>query len=513
MADDGSGRRSHRAPGPATGSLGTQQPSPLTAPGRVIGDRLNPQNRPTRPPAPPIRRLTQSRSEPADPQTRPIQRVEPADRPSWMVSDPLADWGRPAAPPESFDSLFSDRPGQPPVKVNLPPAPPRPPAPPGRVGLPRLPLLAGSLAVLLVLAGIVTGLTWMNNRSSATDLIAGESAVPSTGSAAPSTSSAGKPKGTKKPVKKPAATVKTTGADASVKFGVFRGTSTSQVAAFSNWLGRDVQYASDFSSRDTWDEIADPSYMINEWRGSKYRMVYAVAMVPNQGNPSIEAGARGDYDKYYKELARNLVAGGQSDAILRLGWEFNLGTSHWSTPDSKAFIAYWKHIVNAMRSVPGGDKLQFDWNPNIGATTYDAVNYYPGSSYVDYIGIDVYDVSWTKDTYPYPDDCSDSCRLERQQIVWQRLMYGDGGLESWAAYAKQRGKPLALPEWGLWQRPDGHGGNDDPYFITQMYKFIDDPANNVAYQTYFEFDTPKSGQHELSTLPKAGKVFKKLFGE
>ncbi len=118
-------------------------------------------------------------------------------------------------------------------------------------------------------------------------------------------------------------------------------------------------------------------------------------MLPTQDDSATMAqGAQGAYDQYYKTLAQNLVDYGQGDSIIRLGWEFNLGPSRWH-PDSKAnFIAYWQHIVKAMRSVPGTDNLQFDWNPNIGGETYDSRNYYPGNAYVDYIGVDIYDISW-----------------------------------------------------------------------------------------------------------------------
>ena len=159
----------------------------------------------------------------------------------------------------------------------------------------------------------------------------------------------------KKKAKKPAAKVggRSTGSGAAdgVKLGVFRGTSPAEVQAFGSWLGRDVDYAMDFSSRTNWDEIANPHSMLDAWKGSGFRMVYATAMLPTQdGSATMAAGARGEYDEYFRTLARNLVDAGQGDAILRLGWEFNLSASRWH-PDSKAnFIGYWRHIVTAMRS-------------------------------------------------------------------------------------------------------------------------------------------------------------------
>jgi hypothetical protein len=379
-------------------------------------------------------------------------------------------------------------------------------------GLPRLSLIAGTLAVLIVLGGVAFGIDRWYPVNSPANAVTGTSLNPH-GDATPgsATASVGSTPGgsataavtvTASPGPLP-----TTGAN--VKLGVFRGTSPSQVRSFESWLGRDVDYVEDFSTRATWSQIANPNYMIGQWRGSRHRMVYSVALLPQHQSGSIKVGATGEYDRYYRTLARNLVAGGQQDAILRLGWEFNLGSSHWSTADNQAFISYWRHIVTAMRSVPG-QKLKFDWNLNVGDTTHEAVKYYPGDAYVDYVGIDVYDVSWTPDTYPYASGCSASCRRERQELVWQRLYNGQYGLAYWSQFAKAKHKPISLPEWGLWSRPDGHGGGDDPYFIEQMHAFIDNPQNAVAYQSYFDFNV-HDGKHRLTTLQQAGKVFKRLF--
>jgi hypothetical protein len=300
-----------------------------------------------------------------------------------------------------------------------------------------------------------------------------------------------------------------TGAEPKVKLGVFVGTSPNGVRNFSKWLGRKPQYVIDFSARGSWTDISTPDYAIDAWRGSGYRMVYSVAMLPWNGDVSIKAGAQGAYDEHFRILARNLVAGGQGNAILRLGWEFNLKGWKWSTNNPKEFISYWRHIVTAMRSVPG-QKLRFDWNPNVGDTPHQAELYYPGGKYVDYVGVDVYDVSWTKDTYPYGADCDADCRQYRQEKVWDRLYSGHYGLMFWSDFARSKKKPMSIPEWGLWRRPDGHGGGDNPYFVTQMHAFIDDPYNRVAYQGYLQADVA-DGQHKLTTLKKAGQAYRKLF--
>jgi hypothetical protein len=303
----------------------------------------------------------------------------------------------------------------------------------------------------------------------------------------------------------------TVAAPARPKLGVFRGTSRSEVRAFERWSGADVDYVMDYSARDTWREIADPQYMLDEWRGSGYRPVYAVAMLPATRDASLRHGARGDYDRYFRQLARNLVRADQADAILRIGWEFNVSVSRWRADDPQVFKAYWRRVVAAMRSVDG-QRFEFDWNVNASNIQIDASRYWPGDDVVDYVGVDVYDLGWEPGTYPYPEPCGAACRLAHQRAAWDEILGGPRGLAFWSDFAKAHRKPMSLPEWGLWRRDDGHGGGDNPYFIERMHAFLTDPANNVAYQGYFEANEPGLGDyHRLKSMSAAGTTFRRLF--
>lgn len=77
---------------------------------------------------------------------------------------------------------------------------------------------------------------------------------------------------------------------------------------------------------------------------------------------------------------------------------------------------------------------------------------------------------------------------------------------------------MAIPEWGVWDEKYTYGaGGDNPYFIEQMYNYIHDPINNIAYHSYFELAS--DGDHRLygdsknpSLFPNSSATFKKLFG-
>ncbi len=211
--------------------------------------------------------------------------------------------------------------------------------------------------------------------------------------------------------------------------------------------GADVEYVVDFSARGTWDNIANPQYLFDEWADTPYRLVYGVPLLPTDvEGVSIQAGAAGDYNDYFRNLADNLVKAGQEDAVLRVGWEFNLESWKWASDDAESWKAFYRNVVETMRSVDGA-KFEFDWNVNGGPNKYDAANYYPGDDVVDYVGVDAYDVSGA--AYPYPDDCDSACYVKAQKKAWDVSIYGgDRGLQYWSQFAKDHGKPLSIPEWG-----------------------------------------------------------------
>lgn len=162
--------------------------------------------------------------------------------------------------------------------------------------------------------------------------------------------------------------------DEPVRFGVFSGTDVAGTRKFEKWAGHKITYAVDFGPRQTWGDIADPRGVLDEWGDTKYTLVLAVPMLPATLNPDnamklknrlMRAGGHGAYDEYFVTLAENLVESGQEKAVLRVGWEFNLRSWAWGTDKEKLYIAFYRQIVDAMRSVPG-QKFEFDWNPNNG---------------------------------------------------------------------------------------------------------------------------------------------------
>lgn len=271
------------------------------------------------------------------------------------------------------------------------------------------------------------------------------------------------------------------------------------MAEFEQWTGDTTEFswALDFLPYSTWSSIESAQWWAAMWAPSRFRTIYSIPMIPATGGTLAE-GASGANNDHFRRLAQTLVAGGESDAVLRLGWEFNGNWFPWRASSGPAnFAAYWRQIVQTVRAVPGAN-FQFDWSPVMSTGAVAPELAYPGDAYVDYIGLDAYDQDWNPG-------------WEDPITRWTNMMNQPHGLRWHRDFATAHGKPMTFPEWGLFERPDGHGGGDNPYFIQKMHEWF--ASNNVAYALYFEHDAP-DGQHSLMSgrFPRSAVRFHELFG-
>jgi beta-mannanase len=201
-------------------------------------------------------------------------------------------------------------------------------------------------------------------------------------------------------------------------------------------------------------------------------MMFSVSMLTTDNKTTLEAGALGDYDQHFRNIATALVQNGYPNAVIRIGWEFNYSWFPWAAKKNpQAWVTYWRRIVVAMRSVPGAN-FKFDWCLGSGAGDLNPETVYPGDAYVDSIGMDIYNATWAK----VP---------QTTQVRWNYRMTKPYGLLWHRNFAALHGKPMSYGEWGTGTRPDGHGLGDDPEFITLMGEWI--KSNNVAFHNYWDY--------------------------
>ncbi len=284
----------------------------------------------------------------------------------------------------------------------------------------------------------------------------------------------------------------------------------SGIGQFGTWRGAPATVALDYLGNDSWSDISNPSWLLDSWKpftSAGGKLVLSVPMLVNSPQGSFADGAAGDYDSYFESLGQQLVADGDNNIVLRMGWEFNGNWFPWSLSSTNPamsateFVAYWRHLVDLFRAIPGAN-FKFDWtvNPGSSASNVPAADAYPGDAYVDYVGMDVYDASWGSDGGPISDP---SAR-------WNQIANQQYGMNWWLAFAQSHGKQVSVPEWGLVTdtTADPNGAGDDPSFIQDMYDWM--KTNQPAYETYFNYST----YDELNTTndPNASAEYQKLWG-
>lgn len=278
-------------------------------------------------------------------------------------------------------------------------------------------------------------------------------------------------------------------------WGVYTGPGQKDVAgadAFAAASGVRVGGVLDFLPDETWSTMSSSNWLITAHRDRRYALELSVPLLPRTGTASLASCAAGAYNSSWRTIAAQLTAAGRPDAIIRPGWEMNGNWYRWSAGGQAGnYIGCFRQLVTTMRSVSTG--FRFDWTVNGGDNVADGTIFYPGSAYVDAVGIDLYNYNYR--SYPTPDGTqTTSARTDS----WNYDLNGPRGLNFWAGFARQQSKPFALSEWGLAWRSDGHAGGDDTIYVRGIYAFVTAPANNVMWATYFNSTDSADVKHNLT---------------
>ncbi|MEU6660618.1 glycosyl hydrolase [Streptomyces sp. NPDC046821] len=288
------------------------------------------------------------------------------------------------------------------------------------------------------------------------------------------------------------------GAVASTRLGVYAGPGkTAAVDSTQSWLGLSRIDATDYvdpSENTKWNRRAFEFW--GDWKksGDGRRLVLGLPLLPKGGD--YEDALAGAYCAQFRDLADLLVRNGLGDSVIRLGYEGNnrtIGPWH-GTEDPAAYREMFRKVVTLIRDRPGA-RFLVDYNMAIGTsgevTSFETL--YPGDSYVDIVGLDIYDVWWK-----HPDATPE----ER----WEHTLNTPMGVRDFKVFAAAHRKPVSYPEWGLYRPGDSYaGGGDSPYFVDRMAELV----QGSAYQSYFDHDW---GGGTLDDFPKGRAQYKLRFG-
>ena len=281
---------------------------------------------------------------------------------------------------------------------------------------------------------------------------------------------------------------------------------TRRARAFGQWRGAPVDAAVTYPATKTWQQIHDSSWHINTYSGFNGVLAYGLPMLPTNGDGDFHSIMAGDHDWVYRQVAQDLVKNGRGRAIVRIGWEANGDWFPWNVRADQAdeYIGAFRHIVAVLRDV--APDLVIDFDIACGTSmrgqkhrTDALTELYPGDDVVDLVGCDIYDWYGTRTT---------------DATSWQvsQRPRDDAGIADVADFAREHGKGLTFPEWGLASTAEG-GAGDNPYFIERMRGFFEDNASILVMENYFnEPETSLADSiWDPVQMPRASMAYQRLW--
>lgn len=275
------------------------------------------------------------------------------------------------------------------------------------------------------------------------------------------------------------------------------------INAFEAYRGRKADTYTLWCAHQSWSDIARLPGGFRTVAKLPGRISVGFAMLPDSASAVSNPGnwklaAKGSFDGYYTQFARNLAATGRTNVIVRIGWESNRGFPWYGGSDPQGFKDSFKRIADILRRY--NPTVLIDWtNVKKGSQRGSVLTLYPGDDAVDIVSCDYYD-GWPA--------------LNTEQIWAQQYhaTYAGGpwGIGAWLDFAKSRGKLFACPEWGI-STGESPGAVDNPLYIQKMYEFFSANSPYIAYENYFN----QKPRHQLTPSnqnPLASAAYRGLWG-
>ena len=168
---------------------------------------------------------------------------------------------------------------------------------------------------------------------------------------------------------------------------------------FLDWTGAPPSAAFDTYLVDKIQEqITNPSdrpVIMLTWQPMKQNNSYGCTQTYNGVIPPADIIA-GNCDAYITQFALDLKARSER-FILRFAHEMNITDSPWWPgnfgSDASLYVQMWQHVYDVF-NLQGVTNVEWMWSPNYASNPADAWNdlhnYYPGDSYLNWIGLSGY---------------------------------------------------------------------------------------------------------------------------
>ena len=223
---------------------------------------------------------------------------------------------------------------------------------------------------------------------------------------------------------------------------------------------------------------------------------------------TLATAATGGYNTQWTNLV-NMLRDGD---YLRVGWEMNLSDWPWtvSAANLTQWRAAWAQMYDTVKAT--NPTITVVWAANIMENRIDVdVKDAIVTGKVDVIGVDAYD--W----WPAHKDAASWANLQNTNNTTGSPATWSRGLDAWLAIAKSYNVKFALPEWGLRvNAANTNYGQDNPYFIQQMYAWMSANRQWMAYENIFSQSSSATATGDISstgTAPNASAAYKAAITE
>lgn len=221
-----------------------------------------------------------------------------------------------------------------------------------------------------------------------------------------------------------------------------------------------------WSSSGVWSAVGGFSPGFTSWPGPKLiKLPIQTTGAPLTWTDVTGGGQDSNFTSFFTYCLNNGVQN------IAPGWEGNLVDTTWpwgtlgadTSANQTGYVAVLQHIWNLANAISPG-YFKWWWNP---ATTPGQGNfanyapggaYWPGDSYVDVLGPDLYN-SWAG-SGSFPSDAT---------ILTSITTGGTPNWNQFQTYAIAHNKALCIPEWGMDGSISIPNGGDDPAYINNTW--------------------------------------------